>query len=315
VWTRPTDFAAASHGASAAVFITEGSATFADTAWVCSSDPPSDVVGTDALTFVEFAATSSSTASTGLTKVGNDFRVKPGDGIEVTSNSAATNVALDGTAPGLQFTGASPNGRLQVKAGSAGGLEVVAGGVNVKPDAVTSGNPTVAVGANGLRVIGLPSAFNINGSAVSANVTHTNLNTLTAGATSDASALHKHVGSSRISDTYTALVGLAAGDPVYQSSTNDEVGKADTTPDLKSFVIGVAAAAILAAASGTIVAHGPVTGVLTGATAGTPYYLAVGGGLSTSIPAGGAGNRVIQVGIAKNATDLWVHVRDYGKKA
>jgi len=54
-------------------------------------------------------------------------------------------------------------------------------------------------------------------------------------------------------------------------------------------------------------------GVLSSASPGTPYYLATGGGLSTSLP--GAAKRVIQMGIAKNATDLFVRVVDYGKKA
>ena len=37
------------------------------------------------------------------------------------------------------------------------------------------------------------------------------------------------------------------------------------------------------------------------------------GGIGTSLPS--AGNRVIQVGKAENATDLFVDIIDYGKKA
>ena len=62
-----------------------------------------------------------------------------------------------------------------------------------------------------------------------------------------------------------------------------------------------------------IVYAGPAAGVLTGATAGSAYYLQATGGIGTAVP--GAGNRVVQVGVAKNATDLFVHFIDYGKKA
>jgi hypothetical protein len=62
-----------------------------------------------------------------------------------------------------------------------------------------------------------------------------------------------------------------------------------------------------------VVGAGLAIGVLSGATANTPYYLQTAGGIGTSLP--GASNRVIQVGVAKNATDLWVRVIDFGKKA
>jgi hypothetical protein len=53
--------------------------------------------------------------------------------------------------------------------------------------------------------------------------------------------------------------------------------------------------------------------VLTGATANTPYYLAAGGGLTTTLPA--AGSRIIQVGFALNANDLWVDLKDFAQRA
>jgi hypothetical protein len=314
-WTRPTDYPVGFASASTAVFVSEGSVTYADTAWTCITDAPVDVVDTNPTAWALFATTATSTASNGLVKVGNDFRVKPGDGIEVVSNSASTNVALDATAPGLQFTGVAGTGKLQVKVLSTGGLEVLSTGVDIKVDGTTAGNPTVATGVNGLRVIGVPLNFNINNAATSSNVTAANLNTLTAGSTSDASSLHKHGSVGRVADTYTALNALANGDPVFQSATADEVDKANTTPDLKSFVLGVAEGAISGGGAGTIVCSGPAVGVLAGATPGIPYYLQPGGGLGVSVPPNGGGHRVIQCGVAKSATDLWVHVRDYGKKA
>jgi hypothetical protein len=53
--------------------------------------------------------------------------------------------------------------------------------------------------------------------------------------------------------------------------------------------------------------------VLSGATAGDRYYLQDGGGIGTTIPS--ASKRIIQVGIAINATDLFVRIVDFGKKA
>ena len=54
-WTRPADFANGSSAQANALFITEGTAN-ADTAWVCTTDAPNDIVGTDALTFVQFSS-------------------------------------------------------------------------------------------------------------------------------------------------------------------------------------------------------------------------------------------------------------------
>lgn len=56
-----------------------------------------------------------------------------------------------------------------------------------------------------------------------------------------------------------------------------------------------------------------LTGVLTGATAGTPYYW-TGAGLSATIPTG-AGSNVWLVGVAKNATDLHVEVQQIKKNS
>ena len=51
-----------------------------------------------------------------------------------------------------------------------------------------------------------------------------------------------------------------------------------------------------------------------GATAGAPQYLQDTGGIG-AFAAITAGKRVIRVGYAKNATDLFVQIMDLGKKA
>lgn len=309
-WSRPADFATGSHAADSAVFIEEGT-TNADTAWVCTTDPPNDVVDTNNLTWVTFASPSTVTASHGLQKVGNDIQVNPGNGINFDGGNVHTQVALDGTAPGLQFTGASPNGRLAVLPDPNGGLAVGAAGVAVKPDTTTAGNPTVAIGANGLRVIGVPLNFNINSVATSNNVTAANLGTLTAGPNSDASALHEHAASPKFQAV--TIGALAAGDPVYWSTTNNQVDKALANTDNKSFVAGLNdSTAVGAAGTANVIGQGKNPGVLAGATAGDIYYLQSTGGLGTAVP--GSGNNIIQVGFAMNATDLWVQIQRFGKK-
>lgn len=111
----------------------------------------------------------------------------------------------------------------------------------------------------------------------------------------------------------TASGPISLGDGVYYSA-NNLVSTGDCTADAKSRIIGVAAEAIADTASGDIVKSGVVAGALSGATFNTRYYLGTSGQpvLAASIPVGA---RVIQLGVAKNATDLEVMLFDYGKKA
>lgn len=53
--TRAADMAAGTGAANAAMFVEQGT-TLADTAWVCTDDTGSDVVGTDVLAFIQFAS-------------------------------------------------------------------------------------------------------------------------------------------------------------------------------------------------------------------------------------------------------------------
>ncbi len=107
---------------------------------------------------------------------------------------------------------------------------------------------------------------------------------------------------------------IALADAVFQSTVNDRVGKARADTNSKANVIGVARTAQgTVGNTAEVVSAGPAAAVLTGATAGDAYYLQAAGGIGTAVP--GAGNRVIQVGVAKNTTDLFVRIVDYGKKA
>jgi hypothetical protein len=176
---------------------------------------------------------------------------------------------------------------------------------------------TLLAGASGLSVKGLPSLFEVNGVAVGAAVSGPNLDTLTNG--SNADALHTHAATAatlapKIENSLAVAESIAVADAVYVSGTADRVGRARADDITKSYVVGVARTAQATVGStASVVTVGPAAGVLSGATPGQPYYLQASGGIGPSTP--GAGSRVVQCGIAKNATDLFVRIVDFGRKA
>lgn len=98
--------------------------------------------------------------------------------------------------------------------------------------------------------------------------------------------------------------GVSKGDLVYVSA-NDTVLPKDITDS--EYAVGLCATTESAAASVKIVGENYVlTGVLSGATAGTRYYWS-GSALTATMPATSA-NYVWLCGVAKNASDLDVHV-------
>lgn len=235
-------------------------------------------------------------------------------GVEITASGIAVDLAAAGSGTGgLEFDG---SGDLQVKASGSEGIVLTATGVAIEIDDTPD---TLDVDADGLKVVGVPSLFKINDVAVSANVTAANLGTLTAGSASNADSLHTHSGievdeAERIENDLNVDEAVAAADPIYITSTGDRVGKARADTDTKARVIAVAKVAQSTVGQPVVnVAIGECAGILSGATPGTPYYLQATGGIGTSLPAGG--NRVIAVGYAISSTDLWVQIKDFGKKA
>lgn len=310
VWTRPDDFDTDSHAQGAYTLGLQGT-DFGGCGFFCNSLAPDDVVDTDDLTFVQFSGASLVTAGAGLQKLANEISVKKGDGIEVVSNTASLNIDLS-TNPGLELNGTSPNKKLKALVASAGGVQIDgANGLAAKLNGAT-----LAVSSSGLSVAGVPLNFTINGTATANDVTAANLATLTAGPTSDASNLHTHGdinAATKIENDWTVSEALAKADPAYISG-NDTVGKADAsmTAVAKTRVRGIARTAT-PSGDAPIVTLGPCAGALTGATYGTLYYLQVGGGIGTSAPV--AGSRLVTVGWAMNATDLWVEITDHGIRA
>lgn len=283
-----------------AVFVTEGT-TNADTGWVLTTN---DVITVDttALAFTQFTGTGAITAGAGLAKTGNQLDV------ELDTAADAQGAGNGGGSSGLEFDAAGAGGKLRVRVSTTGGINRLADGLGIEID---DSPDTLDVGANGLKVVGLPSLFKINGSAVSANVTQANVDALVAGA--PITTLHTH----RDNKVNVAVdEAVAVADPLVAGTTADRVQKGRADTDAKSYVLGVAETAQASIGSDTrMVTHGVASGVLAGATVGERFYLAATGGLTAANTPPGAGNRIILVGIAKNATDMWMNVTDYGKKA
>ena len=103
----------------------------------------------------------------------------------------------------------------------------------------------------------------------------------------------------------TANASISAKAVVYFAAAN-KVATASAT-DLTKLPIGVTVAGAANGAPCTVITYGVAAGVLSSATAGTPYYMSTTGTLTTSAPAA-TGNADIIVGYAINATDLWVQI-------
>ena len=228
-------------------------------------------------------------------------------GLDVTSNGIE--IDLGATNPGLEFDG---SGDLQAKVYANGGVQKTANGLELLLDNTPD---TLDVDADGLKVVGLPSLFKINDVAVGVTVTAANLDDLTDG--SNADSLHSHSSSTAsnfIENDLAVDEAISVADPVYITATGNRVGVARADTAAKARVIGVAKTAQATPGSdATIISDGLCSGIISGATPGTPYYLGDSGSISTSLPS--AGGRVIQCGMALSATDFWVRLMDFGKLA
>lgn len=289
-WTRPTDFSTGSGEAGAAVFIQAGT-SYAEQGWTCTSVPGSDVVDTSNLTWTQYSGLGEVTTSSGLSKNGNTIMI-----------ALASN-------PGLQFTG----GSLDTFLTPGGSLSKSATGLQIQ----LSGS-TLSSSSAGLAVLGLPGGFTVAGTNVDGNVTAAALSALCDGPTSLVDNYHQHT---RVLSAQTGsqihtngAVALAAGDPVQWSSTANVLQRCDAAAIGTSQCIGVAAAAIAANATGVITKTGVATGIVSGATPGTPYFLASGGGLSAGFPTGSAVS-VVRIGFAVNSTDLDVQRQQIGTRS
>jgi hypothetical protein len=133
-WTRPVDFATGAHAAGTYLFVEEGT-TFADTAWVCTTNPPNDVVDSNALAFVQFSGAGTYSAGAGLTLTGTTFSI----GSAQVTNAMLVNSSVTVTAgTGLSGGGAVALGAsvtLSLPNTGTSGLKTFATGDSITTDA------------------------------------------------------------------------------------------------------------------------------------------------------------------------------------
>lgn len=244
-------------------------------------------------------------SSGGLQRDANGLSINNDPAGGLTSTASGEKIVLEASNPTLQVNGSN---ELGVKLDPARAITTGASGIGVNLETT---NPALAITGNELDVKyqtlkGLGSDASglfvkIDGSTI----TYDGSGQLQVAQSGEAQ---------RVENSIAVDAAVAVGDPVYLTATGDRVAPGDTDTDAKSRIIGIARTVQGTVGQTTeVVEIGRCNGVLTGATAGTPYYLATGGGLATAAP--GAGKRVIQVGVAINATDLMVRIVDYGKKA
>jgi len=293
-WTRPDDFAAGTHGSSAFCFV-EGGDTYADNGFTCATDAPDDVIGSNPLIFTQFTGAGEILTGPGISKNGNTL-----------------SVALAASS-GLQFSA----GSLDTLVAPTGGLFKDGGGLRALLKDEGASAATLQRDAAGLGVLGVPRLFTVAGEATTANVSAANLNTLTQSEATEADALHTHasvISAKVVGDKHLTASVLRAGDPVAWSSTANTLARGDAGIDAQARIIGLAQAATDANGAATIIKRGILKGVLSGAIPGQPLYLAVGGGLTATIPTGSS-LRLVRVGYAVNSTDLDVCLHDMGKRS
>jgi hypothetical protein len=108
-WVRATDNDSGAEMLNATVYVEEGT-TYADTGWVCTTNAPI-VIGTTALTFVQFSGSGSVTAGAGMTQAGNTLNVITGDtSLVVNADELHVNTAVIATVASL--AGYAPTSRL-----------------------------------------------------------------------------------------------------------------------------------------------------------------------------------------------------------
>lgn len=334
IMTRATDFdqdAEVNQGDS--VFISEGTVNAKRTYALVTPDPIT--VDTTAQEWSIVSGPGFLSAGAGLLDTANVWSV------ELDTTAPATGAGTGGGSSGLEFDAAGDGGQLRAAVSATGALQRAADGLAVKLEVT---NPSLQIVSNELGVKLDPArAITKNASGIGVNIEASNpsleivSNELgvkedtTRGLATDASGLYVKVDgttitydgtgqlkvgaapASRVASDYAVNEAIAVADAVDWSTTNDRVEKSRADTDAKAKVIGIAETAqAVVGNNSTIVSHGPAT-VLAGATAGTAYYLQATGGIGTALP--GGGNRIVQVGTAKNATVLFVRIVDYGKKA
>lgn len=266
-------------------------------------------------TALQFAAGVGITVASGSSA----FDFSGGSGVFKTSTGAGTltfgaGSTLSTTSGALTITSAAAatwsTGAGGLTLSGAGGITLQGGGtsaaiVNSAGTAITiQAGCTLTTTSTGM--INLPSQFQIGGSGVSANVSATNLGTLTAGSSSNADALHTHsnVAASAVNVTGMTTSALSSGMCGYYGSAST-LSLTDSGTYAKAIFGG-----LYTGTSGSVQVAGLATANFTTAggapTAGSPVWLAAAaddtntgaGKLTATAPTSGV---VAQVGVCVSA--------------
>ena len=231
--------------------------------------------------------------------------VDAGAGIIKTGNKLSADLLASG---GLKFVGVGDDGELSVEPADFAGDGLIDDGAdNLAIDWATTFTIDAA-DAKALRADDLASTTTGEGASI------VGIEDAAAFFTSDnVEGALAELATADLGNSFTVGTGgVTAGDLLFVSA-NDTVETHDDLT-LAEWAVGLARTTEAAAGSVIVVGNDSVlTGVLAGATAGTKYYWD-GSTLTTSIPAGG-GSHVWRVGVAKNATDLYVDIEFVKKNA
>lgn len=223
-----------------------------------------------------------------------------GDGIDITSNTISVDLLTSG---GLKLD----TGELGIEPGDFAGEGIIDDGSdNLAIDWSITFNDSKAIKASdlsstlsglGASIIGIEDS---NGNTDETNVE---------GAIAE---LYSKISGFGVEYT-VGTGGVAAGDLVYISGNNTVVAYDDIST--RETVIGVAATTQNASETVKVLGNDTlITGVLTGATAGTTYYW-TGSGWTTNFSSFASGEYIWIGGVAKNATDVHVEIEFIMRKA
>jgi len=193
------------------VFVTAGTVN-EGTGWSCATDMVA--VDTTANLWAQFSGAPGITYDQGLIKDVSSVQVS------LDTNADAATTGAGGGSSGLEFDVDTASGQLRVRVSSTGGIDRLADGIGLDLDGTTLQLDSGGAG-EGVSVKGVPSTFEINESAVSANVTHTALGVLTAGASSDADAYHTHDGKSDSDHTHAHSTLTDQGTDDHHAKSHD----------------------------------------------------------------------------------------------
>jgi hypothetical protein len=276
--TRASDWDEASEIKAGDIVVAEEGTANDNKVYILTTNNPI-VVGTTALNFSNLG-TQLITDGDGLSFSGTTLNVNAGDGIQILSDAVAAKVS-DFAGLGLEDDGSN---------------NLAIDFANPASEMGTSR----AVKASDLSASGANQGAKILGFDNTAVLAYTSATTIQ-GALEDA---YSWAVTPSVPFTVGAG-GVTKADAVYISADNTVRKYATISGNER--VAGLAIATTAAAGTVRVLQDSAVLGgVLSGATAGAPYYW-TGSGLSASIPAGG-GSHVWRVGIAKNATDLLVRI-------